>query len=249
MKIWSVSLLVLLTIAACNSGSEPAGTDDDPWQEQVALTVNQIRSIECLKPDSTLVEEGLDEATIAKARAFCALPIDEMIAEVAARFHVLDSAEDGVGQTTQQVYSCYYNGANFDIPTYADLGLTDATCVWHDPNPGCKVQGLVACLWGCSNNDPVLGWHTKWYASRSALEADIFPKGYATVSSGVFGEGGGYRRTLPRGYSYQVHSQSIDANGQGYWHCEGPEPDTRFSWYAWYGGWYPSEVQSWHAAC
>lgn len=244
LAVW----MFLATISACSTDAEVVAPlpAEASLSKTVRETVDQIQKVECWKTDSALKAEGINNESIIMVRGFCALSTDQMTAEISARFMKASGVESGIGKTTQQVYTCSYDGANFDIPTYADLGLTDATCIWHDPNPGCRIQGLVACLWGCNNNDPVLGWHTKWYASRSAVEADLFPKGYAAVNDYA---GGSYRRGLERGYSYQVYAEKVDENGQGIWHCEGPEPDPRFSWYAYLGGWWPSEVQSWHQSC
>ncbi len=237
-----------MLLAAISCVIACAHEQDNGWDTgldgNVKETVAQIQSVQCRKTDAVLRSEGLHEDQLGLVRDFCRQTLRQMAIALTDRFEESRRRAE-LAKTSESFYACTYEGYNTGIPSYSDLGLSSGTCSWHDPNPECQV--FYACLWGCNNVDPSLGWHIKWYTSRSALEADIFPKGYSYVSG--TGEGGGYRRTLPNGYSYQVHSLTIDANGMGNWHNEGPEPDPRFNWSGYLGGWWPYEVKAWHDHC
>ncbi len=105
----------------------------------------------------------------------------------------------------------------------------------------------MACLWGCTNPDPVLGWHIKEFSNVSELENEIILKSYHKVADYY---GGDYRRWLDYGYSYQVHYWGdFDNDGKPEYHSEGPEPSPEFNWYAFLRGWWPEEVYVWHDNC
>jgi hypothetical protein len=163
-------------------------------------------------------------------------------------------------QTLPSLYSCYYGSREtFDefgkrdsrekylsgIPHYSAFGLTAQSCTWHDDPASpkeCQAEKGISCLWGCNNSDPVLGWHEKTFASRSDLEAEILPRGYE--KQWRYPYGGSYSRKIGYGYRYQVHFQNDNT-----WHCEGPEPDPRFYWRAFLGGWWPVAISQWHDHC
>lgn len=196
--------------------------------------------------DEELLSQKLTDEDIKKVRKFCSLSTEEKFNILEKEFRKLRERKSAVKEgkivNPNGTYTCISDGINWGIPNYADLGLSASTCSWHDSQPAdCKIEGKIACLWGCTNPDPVLGWHTKYFASITALENEIFPKGYHKVSDNY---GGDYARTLSYGYRYQVHSI-----GGGYWHSEGPEPDVEFNWYAYLRGWWPVEVSWWHYTC
>ena len=209
--------------------------------------------LHCKMTEKELLDQKLTKEDIKEVREFCSLPTEEKERRLEKEFKKIkdktckDKESKIVGYNNS--YTCVYDGINFGIPNYADLGLSSGTCSWHDDTPtNCKVEGRIACLWGCTNQDPELGWHTKWFASVTDLENEIFPKDYHRVSSNY---GGSYRRWVDYGYSYQVHATAdVDPNtGRGTWHNEGPEPSSEFNWYAYLRGWWPVEVSTWHYNC
>lgn len=218
--------------AACTEPAPSSATAASPDPFLVEAIV-EIRAVHCAVADTELAAQGLVPDGIATVRAFCALSAEEMLAELEARV----ARSEAVSATF--TYTCA-GGWVSGIPSQADLGLSSTTCTWHDPNPvACKQERGVACLWGCNNVDPVLGWHTKSYASRTAAETDLRAKGYRWLSTA-----GDFSREIGYGYRYQVHLLSGTT-----WHSEGPEPSPAFSWSAYVGGWWPSLVQQWHTTC
>ncbi len=207
--------------------------------------VQDIEQYHCTLSDAELLAKPLTFVEIEQVRVFCRKPTAEKEAIITAEFEKIKQNGCSPGTITGRgnSYSCVYQGtSNTGIPSYADLGLSSAACTWHDSNPtNCKLEGNVACLWGCTNVDPVLGWHTKTFSSTTALQNEIYPKGYHKASNNY---GGDYRRSLPYAYSYQVHPQGV-----GVWHSEGPEPNPEFDWYSFLRGWWPQEIQAWHTAC
>lgn len=197
--------------------------------------------------DEELLNQKLTEDDINKVREFCSLSTEEkekILDKEFSKIKEKECAKDKEGKVLgyTNTYTCVYDGINWGIPNYADLGESSGSCTWHDPEPiDCKIEGKIACLWGCTNPDSVLGWHTKWFASTTDLENEILPKGYHKVSDNY---GGDYRRWLDYGYSRQVHSI-----GGGWWHNEGPEASPEFNWYAYLRGWWPVEVSHWHYNC
>ena len=217
---------------------------------QIIEIVSEIENVHCKLSVQKLAELRLSAGNIQKAKDFCAKPPREKAAILEKLFMKMNNKMKPEGQIVgfNNSYSCNWNGSrNNGIPTYQDLGLTLNSCSWHDTTPdACKLQGSVGCLWGCTNTDPVLGWstHQKFFPSRTALEQAILPKGYQLITNPVYGID--YRRTLPYGYSYELSRHSVDSTGKGYWHVEGPEPDPRFNWPGFLGGWWPVEVLYWH---
>lgn len=209
--------------------------------------VSEIEQYHCNIPDSKLIELKLTQANIVKKHEFCNLSKQEKTSVLANEFDALEQAnrKNGVISGFSNSYSCYYSGLNTGIPTYQDLGLSSTSCTWTDPNPSCKNQGGVACMWGCTNKDPVLGWKTKSFTSKSALESVIKPKGYLQANTGYY-SGLSYTRQLPHGYRYEVQGPN---SGSGSFASEGPEPDPGFNWYAFTNGWYPFEAGIWHLSC
>ena len=209
--------------------------------------VTEIERFHCIISDEELIELKLTEANIKKKHEFCNLSTKEKVAVLANEF----SSFDRLGENSSIIsgysnsYSCYYSGLNAGIPTYQDLGLTSSSCSWTDPNPVCKVQGSVACMWGCTNKDPSLSWKTKYFSSKIALENEIKSKGYFQANTGYY-SGISYTRQLPYGYRYEVQGAS---SGTGNFNSEGPEPDPGFNWYAFTNGWYPVEAGIWHLSC
>jgi hypothetical protein len=200
--------------------------------------VKDVKTKLCLMTDAEILSTGLISADVRKAREFC-LKSDQELLDYFTQMLVM------LPPGTQAAYSC---GGKTGIPNYSNLSLSSSSCSWHDPNPFlCKVEGGIACLWGCTNNDPLLGWHTKSFTSTTALQNAIISKGYHLVPGQY---GGSYRRGLQYGYSYQVHQISGNmSTGNGTWHSEGPEPDTEPNWPGILGGWYPNNAQSWHNTC
>jgi len=238
-------LLAALVLITHVTGQPQIETNEASIETQnfIDAVVEEIENIHCNITDEEILAQGLTMEKVQQAREFCKLSTDEKKSLFKNELtQVQENAKDSQITGFSNSYSCNYGGTrNTGIPTYGDLGLNNWNCVWHDPNPVCRVQGGVACLWGCTNADPSLGWHTKRFSSTSALENEIFPRGYHRVNDYA---GGSYRRWLSYGYSYQVHYAS-----NGYWHSEGPEPSAEFSWYAFLNGWYFPEARDWHQAC
>jgi len=247
VKVGVIAIVLLLIAGGIAIGIQTTEKEKEKIKvDRVREIVKDIEEKHCKMTDEELLNQQLTEEDVTKVREFCSLPTDEKVKILEKEFskikeHQCSKDKEGKIVGYNNTYTCVYDGINTGIPNYADLGLSSSTCSWHDPNPDCKIEGKVACLWGCTNVDPVLGWHTKWFSSTSALENEIFPKGYYKVSSNY---GGDYRRWVGYGYSYQVHSI-----GGGYWHSEGPEPSPDFNWYAYLRGWWPVEVSTWHYNC
>lgn len=216
-------------------------------QYKIDSLVNEIENIHCKMADKQMKALKLSAGDIERARDFCAKPTNEKVSFLAAEFSKIKQSGGLQSRIVgyENSYSCYYSGLNTGIPTYQDLGLSSSSCTWHDPNPSCRIQGSVACLWGCTRIDAALGWHTKYFSSKTALENAIKPKGYFQANTGYY-SGLSYARQLPYGYRYEVQGPS---SGVGSFHSEGPEPDPSFNWYAFLRGWYPAEVGVWHIAC
>lgn len=209
--------------------------------------VVEIEEVHCLVGDEELLNLKLTPDNIKKKKEFCSLSSAEKKQILINEFQKLDNSgvKQGIISGYQNSYSCYFDGLNTGIPTYADLGLSSSSCSWTDPSPVCKSQGGVACMWGCTNKDPKLTWKTKTFASKAALENEIKPKGYYQANTGYY-SGLSYTRQLPYGYRYEVQGPS---SGSGSFASEGPEPDPGFNWYAFTNGWYPVEAGLWHLAC
>ncbi len=242
-----LSLLIGGSLALSGSvfAKDAYSTDRNATKEMISALITDIRE-KCKMTDEEIIKEGLTQMDVKKVRDFCGLS-DKEISKILKRKientgNKKAKSEEG-GDVGTLSYGCwdvyYYKG----IPNYSDLGLSSATCSWHDYDKpySCKVEGGVACLWGCNNTDSVLGWHTKWFQSTTALENEILPKGYRRLGDQY---GGDYGRSISYGYRWQVHSI-----GGGWWHSEGPEPDPAFNWYAFLRGWWPVEVQVWHTNC
>lgn len=216
---------------------------------KVDKLVNEIETIHCKISDEELKAQQLKPENIRFVHEFCSKPRKEKLQIIKQRIaNVTSQKLNSRFIEYTGSYSCWADGINYNIPTYQDLGLSSGSCSWHDTSPQmCRIQAAVACLWGCTNIDPVLGWHTKYFSSRTTLENAVISKGYQRITDPAYGQG--YRRTLPRGYSYELSGQSVNAQGTGTWHNEGPEPDPRFNWYAFSNLWWPVEVFNWHMAC
>jgi len=257
----TLALLITPALIGFAAGEWAIDTLDILNDDFVKATVKEIECKHCRTSDAELRSQGLTLEDIKKVRAFCALSTEEKTEKIkevirAARKQVAECRKKQckgsiTGYTNS--YDCYFSGENTGIPNYADLGLSYSTCSWHDPTPNsCKVEGAVACLWGCTNVDPVLGWSsdTKLFTSRSALEASIWPLGYHYTT--IPGLEGTYSRWLSYGYRYEIQSAgTVVINGRTYYkfHSEGPEPSPEFNWYASLRGWWPTEVYVWHDNC
>lgn len=106
------------------------------------------------------------------------------------------------------------------------------------------MEGAVACLWGCSGEDPELGRLPRNFSSRKAMENYIFARGYHKVYQ-PWTSGYGYDYARQIGYGY--HYQAIWSGGSA--RVEGPEPDPEPNWYGFINGFWPSLVQDWHKSC
>ncbi len=216
------------------------------YSDVVKALVDQVQNVECQKSDGLLILEHLSNQEIIRVHEICQMSSEKKLDFFSS---VMSSSQhsaigENVGTLRQGV--SFYNCGALEVPQKWSVLLN---CEWHDApaNPvECSMEGKVACLWGCNNSDPVLGWHTKFFNSRTDMENEIRPKGYIYLSSV---EGGDYSRQLDYGYRFQVHSQNIDSNGKGMWHNEGPEPSPSFSWFAFVRGWWPNNVRTWHSKC
>lgn len=257
IKFGAVAVAILLLVWASSwVGAQIEKEDKGTIRgDKLKEIVKDIEEIHCKMTDEELRNQKLTEEDIRRVREFCSLPTEEKERNLEKEFRKIKELrgkkcdKEGKVLNYNNTYTCYWDGFNYGIPNYADLGLSSSTCSWHDAEPtACKVEGGVACLWGCTNVDSVLGWHTKWFESRTALENEILPKGYVRLSDAY---GGDYGRSISYGYRWQVHATAdVDPNtGRGTWHNEGPEPDPAFNWYAYLRGWWPVEVSVWHDTC
>lgn len=178
MKAYAL-IVQLLLVAACTSETTPkVFTSEVPrdiqdlWTPEsgvrdaaLASFVQMIADVECKKSDAQLGGEQLSSSDITFVRDFCRKSPEEMAQVFRQRFDALQVqiAQPGAQQPEPQIlefnnsYNCWTGDYNIGIPTYGDLGLSEASCSWHDPKPECRVMGKVACLWGCTNHDPNLG--------------------------------------------------------------------------------------------
>ncbi len=233
---------------------EAAETNAIIKEYKVNEIVNEIESTHCKMTDKQMNALKLSADDIKRAREFCAKPTKEKLALLVSEFKKLEKAKNskelkGIITGYNNSYNCTYWGTNnVGIPTYSDLGLSSATVIWHDAGgstSSCRVQGAIACLWGGTSNDPLLGWaHTKSFSSKAAGESAIKPKGYIAKQSDYPNS---YTRSIPYGYRYEVAAPNSSGNGD--WHVEGPEPDPTFNWYAYNRGWWPFESGIWHLTC
>jgi len=208
--------------------------------------VDDLRS-KCSMTDDQIVAQGVKSEDIKKVRDFCKLTKKEMVKQIGDKLkRINDKNLKSVFLGYTNSYLCYYIGLN-TVPNYADLGLTSSTCSWHDSSPSsCKKEASVACLWGCTNNDPKLGWHTRTYTNQKVFESDIYNKGYHKVSGyACYYMADDYERTLSYGYRYEVTWNNKTRQA----HVEGPEPDPESNWYGVINGFWPAEVLVWHKAC
>jgi len=207
----------------------------------------EIEDVHCKTAEEDLInKEKLNKDDLKKVKAFCGLSRREKEEFLTVKFNELEgkkNSKEGRIVARSNSYACFYGvSLNYGIPNYADIGLSSSSCNWHDSAPfSCKNEGGVACLWGCTNNDPNLGWHKKWFASTADLEREVYSKGYAKLSTEY---GGDYSRAIGYGYRWQVFS-----DGGGWWHSEGPEPNSAFNWYAFLRDWWPLETRIWHGSC
>jgi hypothetical protein len=239
-KMAYVSTIILSLMVACGNGVSLK----KEYTSEVQALVVQIEGVECQKSDDRLRGEKLVEQDLQRIHDLCQKSKEEKLELFSSLMNGQVKNRDEVGTITQALsfYSC-------DDNVVPDQWSTTLSCDWHDAPASpveCSIQGKVACLWGCNNVDPMLGWHTKFFNSRADLEKEITPKGYYYIGSY---EGGDYSRQLDYGFRFQVHPLSIDANGKGTWHNEGPEPSPAFSWFAYLRGWWPSDVIAWHSKC
>jgi hypothetical protein len=224
-------------------------------ERMITAMVNGLRK-NCQMTDDEIAEEGLNKQETKKVREFCSLSKKQMGKVLKERIERVKNWRNNesviLGYTNS--YSCWtwYGGYNSGIPNYRDLGLSSGSCSWHDSTPySCKVEGYIACLWGCTNIDPILGWHVKYFASQSALESEIYGKGYhrtAGYAAGQFWQDyadADYTRGINYGYRYQVTWN----NSTKMAHSEGPEPNGEANWYGFIHGFWPEEVFEWHYQC
>jgi hypothetical protein len=234
-------VLMMFACAGENIGFETK--DIDPLSNSM---VDDLRS-KCSMTDDQILSQGVKPADLIKVRDFCKLTKTEMIKIIGDR---LKKANDKnlkpvfLGYTNS--YLCYYLGLN-TVPSYSNLGLTSSTCSWHDSSPSsCKVESKVACLWGCTNNDPKLGWHTSKFNNKMQFENYIYSKGYHKVSGyACYYMADDYERALSYGYRYEVTWTNSTRTA----HVEGPEPDPEANWYGSINGFWPEEVFVWHKTC
>lgn len=227
---------------------EKTGTNAIVGDYEINEMVDEIESVHCNRIETAAIEQKLSPQLTQKVRDFCRLSHDEKVKFLKTSFIANGDKKSTLTGISHSYYCTYRGGYNTNIPNYADMGLTASKCSWHDSSPvACKNERGVACLWGCTNTDSVLGWHTKYFASRTALEKEIGPKGYHRIGDNY---GGDYRRWLSYGYSYQVNPLSADSNGKGTWHGEGPESNPEFpNWHAIINAWYLPEIKDWHDSC
>lgn len=251
------SLVAGATVAQ-SDGDKPKGIGKEkskyPSKETIRAMAKDLEE-KCDVTDRELKAEGLNNRQMKKVRKFCALPLKAKEKILEEKFDKLKRKKSCSGEIVgrNNSYSCWtwYGGYNTGIPNYADLGLTSSECGWHDNSPTeCSEEGEVACLWGCTNVDPELGWssHEKVFSSQTALENEIFSQGYHQTADYACGDPlepcpNDYTRGIDYGYRYQVNWDGDKA------HVEGPEPNPESNWYGFVNDFWPEEVTVWHSDC
>jgi len=254
--LWETATLFLFFILLGAVGVGGSPTDEEVENEELdVMTDAMVDDLKgkCDMTDEKIAAEGLNKQEIRKVRKFCSLSKNEMKKAIKGKLKRINWGNRGsvvLGYTNS--YSCWtwYGGYNWGIPNYGDLGLSSSTCIWHDDNPSCKVEGSVACLWGCTNKDPNLGWHEKNFANQSALETEIYNKGYHRTAGYAAGQLGDYAdadytRGISYGYRYQVNWYKTIKKA----HSEGPEANPESNWYGFIHDYWPEEVFDWHLNC
>ncbi len=224
----------------------------------ISVLITDIRE-KCKMTDEEIIKEGLTQMDLKKVRDFCGLSDKEMKKVLRERIEGIEKKKKTGGDNDVGVlsYGCWYNGYN-TVPSYGDLELSSATCSWHDYDKpySCKVERGVACLWGCTNNDPNLGWHKTQFSNQSALENYIYSRGYHRTAGYAVGRywqeyaDADYTRAISSGYRHQVSMTKLsDGSGRVEAHTEGPEPNPEMNWYGLIMGFWPNEVEFWHNQC
>ncbi len=212
--IFGVGAMLFVTAFAALNGqqlsvqkAEKVEYSDIVKQFQIDRIAKEVEDYQCKLGDKQLIEQKLNSDDIKRFREFCYLSTTEKIKDLEARFKKISESKvlESKFIAYDNSYSCTFEGYNWGIPTYQDLGLNFYSCGWHDSGgfgSPCRSQAGIACLWGCTNVDPALSWgfHTRYYSSKTALENDILRRGYQAWWAPMgTGYGAGYRRTCQWG--------------------------------------------------
>uniref|UniRef100_UPI002610B06D hypothetical protein n=1 Tax=Thermococcus sp. TaxID=35749 RepID=UPI002610B06D len=200
---------------------------------------------------------------IKKARAFCRLPDEAKLKIIRnrlllsvylsnARCSALKQREmkPVITASSGGTYSCR-DGTVYawGIPTKEKLGVS--YCSWRKSGSpsSCSREKGVACLWGCTNVDPKLGWsgNYKYFPDLDSFVKEVTSRGYHKTDR--YAAYGIYGRDFTReiGYGYRYEARYSPKTRMGY--VEGPEPNPEKNWYGFLHNFWPTLVKRWHDNC
>ncbi|MBO8174264.1 MAG: hypothetical protein H0Z18_03285 [Thermococcus sp.] len=229
---------------------------------QVTLIVKDFEERLCKMSDEEMLKEGLTKEEIKKVKIFCSLPkerkeeiiLNKLITAKVERKKICSLNKFTTGyinpMSSSGTYSCRYRLIYATgIPTHSKLGAIP--CSWNKPgsSSSCKVEKGVACLWGCTNVDPKLGWSSnyKYFPNLESFKQEVTSKGYHKTAR--YAAYGAYGRDFTRGigYGYRYEARYGPSTHMGY--VEGPEPNPEANWYGYIHNFWPTLVYIWHERC
>ncbi|AGT34175.1 hypothetical protein OCC_13385 [Thermococcus litoralis DSM 5473] len=230
---------------------------------QATLIVKDFEERLCKMSDEEMLKDGLTKEEIKKVKIFCSLPkerkkeiiLNKLITAEIERKRICLLSKFITSQVSPMsssgTYSCDYQLPRrvihaTGIPTHSKLGAIP--CSWTDPTPQlCKEEGEIACLWGCTNADPKLGWKKRAFNTLNDFVEEVTSKGYhKTAKYAAYGSYG-YDYTRGIGYGYRYESWWNKNTKMGY--SEGPEPNPEANWYGFSHGFWPELTFLWHDTC
>ncbi|MEM3973219.1 MAG: hypothetical protein QW320_02465 [Ignisphaera sp.] len=249
---------------------------EDNIDSSVAKIVDVFENRLCRMNIKELYAKGLTHNNIPKIKEFCSLPREAKIKIIYAKITGVrnaiiksifnssnskcitkDAALIGASSTTtcpslgacssgNNVYSCGIIPRAYNIPCPRVLNIT--ICHVINMPTDCCIPGKVECLWGCENEDPVLGFGPtgKPFNSLQEFRNYVESRGYYE-SIFSYPERGIYAFTRDIGYGYRYEAWYHDGRKMGY--SEGPEPNPDPNWYGYINGFWPWYVYWWHNKC
>lgn|GEM_PF-2982539 len=217
----------------------------------------------CTMSDEEMLREGLTKEDIKKARAFCRLPDAAKLKIIRNRLilsvYLTNARCSALKQTEMRPVITASSGGTYScrdglvyawgIPTKEKLGISH--CSWSKPGSpsSCSKEKGVACLWGCTNVDPKLGWSSnyKYFPDLDSFVREVTSRGYHKTDK--YAAYGIYGRDFTRGigYGYRYEARYSPKTRRGY--VEGPEPNPEKNWYGFLHNFWPTLVKRWHDKC